>query len=106
MPMHRLIFIRFICRGTKEIRTKDWEQYTAEDYEKIENNLTLKSIYLKEKYIYDTINEKAKMFGMPLVEDIDKWIKDQEEFYNMKLSDKQKELIKIAIDKAIEYNQR
>ena len=65
-------------------------------FEKIENNLTLKSVYLKEKYIYDTINEKAKMFGMPLVEDIEEWIKDKEEFYSMKLSENQKNLIKLA----------
>lgn len=62
----------------------------------IDNHLTLKSIYNKEKYIYDTINSKAKSFGETLVEDIDKWIIEKEDFYKMKLSEKQKDLIKLA----------
>ena len=49
----------------------------------IDNHLTLKSIYNKEKYIYDTINSKAKSFGETLVKDIDKWIIEKEDFYKI-----------------------
>lgn len=59
-------------------------------------HLTLHSTYNKEKYIYDTINSKAKQFGEDLVTNIDEWIKEKELFYKMTLSDKQKELIKLA----------
>lgn len=66
------------------------------DFSLIKDNLTLTSIYEKEKFIFDTIKEKANIFDIKLVNNIEEWIDNKEIEYSIKLSNAQREIIKMA----------
>ena len=54
--------------GTKEIRTKDWEQYTAEDYEKIENSGFCLADFEKKVANIESLYESLFFFSVTLSE--------------------------------------
>ena len=60
-----------------------------------ENYYSLKSIYDKEMYILETITNMNKVSLKPITKNIDKYIKEQEDFYKITLGEEQKESIKL-----------
>lgn len=67
-----------------------------DNFIEIKDELSLRDIYKKEIYIYETLVENGLKKGTRLVEDVDLWINNKEKDGNFKLSDQQKNIIRIA----------
>lgn len=68
----------------------------TEDFILFDNKLTLTSIFDKENYIYQVINEKNNIVSQNLVEDIEQWLIDKQNKNGYKLSDAQKDIVRMA----------
>jgi len=68
----------------------------SDDFILFNNDLTLKSVYEKELYIYEVLSEMGSNKLDPLINNIDSWLDDKESIGEFKLSIEQRNIIKSA----------